>query len=213
MARYVNKIDYLCPSNNVEGFSHKKWKGLSLHTPMTMDSMQLTDIKQGTPGITPIEGANLYENCVVALHHSHHPSPVTLQVSGTTNCAYSLQWEDAFDDQMCRTYADEQSVTERAAVAVSVLLALRQTDYTVVERSRKGTGFDYMLGDSHDPLFTPKARLEVSGIMRQTDSNTPEMRFRQKVAQTAKSDDTRLPAYISIVEFSAPKAIFDIQKK
>ena len=49
MARYVNKIDYLCPSNNVKGFSHKKWKGLSLHTPMTMDSMQLTDNRLKLP--------------------------------------------------------------------------------------------------------------------------------------------------------------------
>ena len=101
----------------------------------------------------------------------------------------------------------------RAAVAVSVMLALRQTDYTVIERSRKGTGFDYMLGDRQDLLFTPKARLEVSGIMRETDGNTAGLRFLQKAAQTAKSDDTRLPAYVAVVEFSAPKAIFDIKKQ
>ena len=177
-----------------------------------MDTIQLTEIKQGTPGITPVEGANLYENCVVALHNSSHPVPVTLQVSGINTCNYSLLWEDTFSDQLRRTYADEQSVTERAAVAVSVVLALRQTDYTVIERSRKGTGFDYMLGDGQDPLFTPKARLEVSGIMHETDGNTAEQRFRQKTVQTSQSDDTRLPAYVSIVEFSTPKAIFDIKK-
>ena len=178
-----------------------------------MDSIQLTDIRQGTPGITPVEGANLYENCVVALHNSSHPTPVTLHVDGLNTCDYSLLWEDTFNDQLRRTYADEQSVTERAAVAVSVMLALRQTDYTVIERSRKGTGFDYMLGDGQDPLFTPKARLEVSGIMHETDGNTAEKRFRQKANQTSQSDDTRLPAYISVVEFSAPKAIFDIKKQ
>ena len=177
-----------------------------------MDTIQLTEIKQGTPGITPVEGANLYENCVVALHNSSHPVPVTLQVSGINTCNYSLLWEDTFSDQLRRTYADEQSVTERAAVAVSIVLALRQTDYTVIERSRKGTGFDYMLGDGQDPLFTPKARLEVSGIMHETDGNTAEQRFRQKAVQTSQSDDTRLPAYVSIVEFSTPKAIFDIKK-
>ena len=85
------------------------------------------------------------------------------------------------------------------------------TSYTVIERSRKGTGFDYMLGDSLDPLFTPKARLEVSGIMRETDGNTLDMRFHQKTAQTDKSDGTRLPAYVSVVEFSTPKAKFDIK--
>ena len=70
-----------------------------------------------------------------------------------------------------------------------------------------------MLGDGQDPLFTPKARLEVSGIMRETDGNTAELRYRQKTAQTAKSDDMLLPAYISVVEFSTPKAIFDIKKQ
>ena len=176
-------------------------------------TIQLSDIKQGTPGITPIEGANLYENCVVALHNSCHPAPVTLQVSGLNVCNYLLLWEDSYNDQLRRTYNDEQSVTERAAVAVSVMLALRQTEYTVIERSRKGTGFDYLLGDGQDPLFTPKARLEVSGIMRETDGNTAELRYRQKAAQTAKSDDMLLPAYISVVEFSTPKAIFDIKKQ
>ena len=177
-----------------------------------MDTIQLTEIKQGTPGITPVEGANLYENCIVALHNSGHTVPVTLHVSGLNACDYSLLWEDTFNDQLRRTYADEQSVTERAAVAVSIMVALRQTDYTVIERSRKGTGFDYMLGDGQDPLFTPKARLEVSGIMHEADGNTAEKRFRQKAEQTSKSDDTRLPAYVSIVEFSTPKVIFDIKK-
>ena len=135
-----------------------------------MDTIQLSDIKQGTPGITPVEGANLYENCIVALHNSKHTSPVTIQMEGQRTEPFSLIWEDCFNDQLSRTYADEQSVTERAAVAVSTMLALSITGYTVIERSRKGTGFDYFLGDNQDPLFIPKARLEISGIMCETDS-------------------------------------------
>ena len=67
-------------------------------------------------------------------------------MEGIRTNPFSLAWEDTFDDQLQRTYSDEQSVVERAAVAVSVVLALRTTAYTVIERSRKGTGFDYMLG-------------------------------------------------------------------
>ena len=177
-----------------------------------MDTIRLSDIKQGMPGISPIEGANLYENCIVALHNSGHPASVELRMEGLRTEPFLLEWDDECNDQLLRTYADEQSVTERSAVAVSVMLALHTTSYTVIERSRKGTGFDYMLGDSLDPLFTPKARLEVSGIMRETDSNTLDMRFHKKSAQTDKSDGTRLPAYVSVVEFSTPKAKFDIKK-
>lgn len=34
-----------------------------------MDTIRLSDIKRGMPGISPVEGANLYENCIVALHN------------------------------------------------------------------------------------------------------------------------------------------------
>ena len=177
-----------------------------------MDTIQLSDIRMGTPGITPVEGANLYENSIVALHNSGHVSPVTLRMEGLRTEPFSLAWDDVFDDQMRRTYADEQSVTERATIAVSVMLALRTTPYTVIERSRRGTGFDYMLGHSDDPFFRAKARLEVSGIMHETDSNTLARRFEQKCAQTNRSAATRLPAYVSVVEFSTPKAKFDIKQ-
>ena len=177
-----------------------------------MDILELSEIKSGTPGITPVEGMNLYENCIVALHRSGHPEHVVLQMDGLRNEPFSLVWEDCFDEQLNRTYADEQSVTERGAIAISAMLALKVTDYTIIERSRKGTGFDYMLGNS-DKLFIPKARLEVSGIMRQVEGNTLDMRFRQKANQTNRSDDSALPAFISIVEFSIPKAKFDIKQK
>lgn len=176
-----------------------------------MENLYLSDIKEGTPGITPIEGSNLYENSVVALHLSGHPSPVILQMDGKKKSPFTLYWEDIFNDHLSRTYADEQSVTERAAIAISAILALKLTDYTIVERSRKGTGFDYMLGLSDDPLFTPKARLEISGIMRQNSGNSLKSRFHQKAMQTEKSDATEMPAYISIVELSTPQALFDIK--
>lgn len=163
------------------------------------------------PGISPIEGANLYENCVVAMHQCGHPEQVRFPVEGLVPTVYTLQWEDVYDGQLARTYTDEQSVTERAAVGISALLSLRQTNYTIIERSRKGTGFDYMLGDKDDELFLPKARLEVSGIMSENDSNTIAARYRKKSQQTSKSDATQLPAYVSIVEFATPKALFNLK--
>lgn len=76
-----------------------------------MEVIHLSDIKQGTPGISPIEGANLYENSIVAFHTSGHSTPVELQMSGTRTEPFSLELEDSYDDQMSRTYNDEQSVT------------------------------------------------------------------------------------------------------
>lgn len=38
--------------------------------------------------------------------------------------------------------------------------------------------------------------------MRENVGNTIEQRYRQKATQTAKTDDTQLPAYIAVVEFA-----------
>ena len=58
-------------------------------------------------------------------------------------------------------------------------------------------------------MFAPKARLEVSGIAQETENNTIGNRFSKKVQQVSASDTTNVPAYISIVEFSSPKALFN----
>ena len=71
-----------------------------------------------------------------------------------------------------------------------------------------GTGFDYWLGDKDSVLFQKKARLEVSGILK-GDDTAISRRYTSKVEQTHKSDELQLPAYISVIEFSRPKALFN----
>jgi hypothetical protein len=119
----------------------------------------------------------------------------------------NLHWKDEYNEQKARTYADMQYTTEHGAVCLSVMLTTTLTPYTVIERSRKGTGFDYWLGDKESVLFQKKARLEVSGILKGDDS-VLKGRHAIKVDQTSKSDNLHIPAYVSVVEFSKPKAMF-----
>lgn len=170
--------------------------------------INIDEILIGMPGITPVEGADLQENSIVMMHRSGHKSPTLMKLEGIQNEGVLLHWNDTFNEQMDRTYADHQENTERAAVCLSVVLAKHLTGHTVLMRSRKGTGFDYMLGDEED-IFLPKARLEISGIERETPNNTMQGRFNQKSEQVKPTDSTGLPAYISIIEFSNPKALFD----
>lgn len=68
---------------------------------------------------------------------------------------------------MQRCWNDQEYTTEQAAYGIALLLLSKLTEFTVVERSRKGTGFDYWLGkptDSSDLPFQKSMRLEVSGI-------------------------------------------------
>lgn len=165
------------------------------------------------PGITPIEGADLQENCVTMLHRCGHQSPIAVALTGLKEESFCLHWDDVCTEQMQRTYADHQANTERSAIAISVLLAKELTGYSVILRSRKGTGFDYYLGEENDSQYTPLARLEISGIEKETSKNTIAGRFKQKLEQVAPSDITTLPAYISVVEFSTPKTHFDSKEQ
>src|ERR1700680_191776 len=80
----------------------------------------------------------------------------------------------------------------------------RPTIYTVVERSRKGTGFAWWLG-TEDNLFQGKARLEVSGILRGTTRRI-NSRIKARIGQTRQSDNLALTAYVVVVGFGTPLA-------
>ncbi len=141
------------------------------------------------------------------MHVSGHPEDLLLKMDGDHYVDVAIHWQDGYNEQEARTYADMQYTTEHGAVCLSVMLTTAFTPYTIIERSRKGTGFDYWLGDKNTFLFQKKARLEVSGILRGDDAMI-KSRHAAKVEQTCKSDDLQLPAYISVIEFSKPKAMF-----
>ena len=168
--------------------------------------IEVENIKNGLPGVAPVTAAHLYESFMCCMHYHSHNETTLLSLSGYEQ-PVTLKWRDYYDAQISRTYTDEQYNTEHGAVCLSIMLTLSLTPYTVIMRSRKGTGFDYWLGIKDTVLFQKKARLEASGILK-GDDRLMDKRYKAKSLQTQKSDDSGLPAYISIVEFSRPKAIF-----
>ena len=91
------------------------------------------------------------------------------------------------------------------------MLALKLTDFTIIEKSARKNGFDYWLGQKGDILFQKKARLEISGIFKGAEKDV-NARYKVKVKQTNQSDSLNLPAYVGIVEFSNPIANFGTKK-
>ena len=130
-----------------------------------------------------------------------------LRVSGCANNIYRLEWPP-ITDQSRRTWNDLQEATEYGAMGIAVLLAKRETGHAVLQRSRKGTGFDYWMGDESIEPFQNKARLEISGILNGGDDEVRK-RVRQKLKQASRSNGS-LPAYVIVVEFGKPLA--QIQK-
>ena len=172
------------------------------------EPFRIKDLTAGLPGVTPTVGQHMYEGCVVSLHQQQHTSPSKLyaNINGVEHI-YDIMWPDVCTQQMERAWRDQEVATEHGAVCISILLALKNTKYTVIERSRKGTGIDYWLGEKDDLLFQKAARLEVSGIFK-GDAKDIAKRVEKKRKQTQKSDATSLPVYISVVEFSRPTATF-----
>jgi hypothetical protein len=97
--------------------------------------------------------------------------------------------------------------TEYGAMGLAMLLLIKLTKYTIVERSMKGPGFDYWLGDKDDKMFQKKARLEISGIFHGDDSQF-KTRINQKFKQTNISDKCGFDCFVSVIEFGKPKASF-----
>jgi hypothetical protein len=133
---------------------------------------------------------------------------VILEVEGEFSTRFQLDWQ-LVTEQARRCWNDEEYTTEQAAYSIAFLLILQLTNLTVIERSRKGTGFDYWLGSQDSNLMLPfqrMARLEVSGIRKGSRSQI-NARVKQKTEQTRASDAEGLPAYIIVVEFSRPISI------
>jgi hypothetical protein len=140
----------------------------------------------------------------VCLENQGHLCGVRFVVQGTLTATFEVHWALRVTEAMRRYWNDLEEATEQGAYGLAILLVRSLTGYTIVERSRKGTGFDWWLGND-DNLFQGKARLEVSGILR-GDARRINSRVATKVTQTKQSDHSGLTAYVVVVEFSAPRA-------
>ncbi len=164
-------------------------------------ALLLSDLEKGMHGITPEYGASIAQAASVCLEDREHKSGVQLSVDGEFDRRFSLIW-GGVTQQMRLCWADKEFAVEQGAYGIAAVLVPTLTGFEL-ERSMRGTGFDFWLGSKGDVLFQKKARLEVSGILKGSESEV-KSRVKQKKGQTQKSDNTRLPAYITIVEFSRP---------
>jgi hypothetical protein len=165
----------------------------------------LTALAEGTmPGLSSVYGAQLAQAAAICLENREHRSGVTFHLDGVKTAQFLMEWPPV-DDQARRSHNDLQEATERGAYGIAILIVCDLTGMVVVERSAKGMGFDYWLGDKDDDeLFAGKARLEVSGILSGSRSQA-QTRVRQKREQM-KPSDRLAPGYVAVVEFGTPIA-------
>jgi hypothetical protein len=166
--------------------------------------LNLLALGEGMPGLTVAWGTTLAEAAAVCLEDRSHQIGVALHLIGLKNDQYRLEWQSV-DDQIRRCYNDLQMATELGAYGIAILTIKYITGKIVIERSKKGTGFDYWVGDEDDELlFSGKRRLEVSGILVGNRANL-QSRVREKKEQMRPSTGLG-PGYVAVVEFGTPIA-------
>ncbi len=182
-----------------------------------MSDIFLEEITSGIDWLAIGLATTMHECAVLTLEEMSHRDPVDFVVvksPSNTEEPFRLRWVLTTTEHMKRSYQDEHRKTDHAAMCVSILLTQRLSQFSKFTSSEKGNGFDFWLeldeSDESDN-FIQNARLEISGIRRETQTNKPEYRLKEKVARLKKYDQDTTPVYIGIIEFSAPKALFHQQ--
>ena len=161
------------------------------------------ELAEGKLGISARSGSALAESAEFCLDYHDHPKPVPLKLSGDITGTGSLEWSAPNAQTASRTYADRKRATEDGACALAIVVVTQTSGFPAVMKASQGTGVDYWLTENDDTnLFL--ARLEVSGILEGSASHI-RTREQIKIEQTKKSDETKLPAYTTIVEFGSPE--------
>lgn len=165
--------------------------------------LDLTELELGKHhNLTPAMGVNLSHAAAICIAYRGHDIETNATGKGSYLRNYILR-RCHVTDEIMRTWNDLQEATEEGACGVALVQVANESKYEVIERSRKGTGIDYWLGDKNSFLFQRKARLEVSGSLT-GDEDELNKRLKIKIEQTKQSDQTRLPAIIVIVGFTQP---------
>jgi hypothetical protein len=168
-------------------------------------TINVNQLGDGLPAITPAFGETLVEAISVCFTDQNHASSCIFSVDGDFQTQVRFVYP-LVTSQMQRCWNDAEATTEQAAYGIAFLLVHHLTDLTVIERSRRGTGFDYWLGLEQQPNlpFQRMMRLEVSGI-RKGNSRLLNARVRIKTEQVQRFKNS-LPAYVVVVEFGTPCA-------
>lgn len=163
------------------------------------------------PFLTEPIRKHMLEACLLVLsENSHLNSHIALEVIHNEIHDFTLILDECELSPNAINSWDIDDDTEKAAECVTLVLFPRLTNHKSIKRAWKGTGFDYWIGSNDSILFQEKARLEISGIFK-GNINLLESRFKEKSKQTNVSDNTDLPAYISVTAFGQPVTKFNLK--
>ena len=191
-----------------------------------MSELHIIDIEQLRNGVGCLTVEQCSATCQaaqVALTEAGHPVSVRCEVEDQESPLFTVevQWAELEKPSTVRSWRQRQRLGEWAAEGIAFLMVDEFTPFTVVDQSEVytrpggGTGIDYYLGakenldcEDEDDFPEHAARLEISGILRPSASNSLKARVSDKIESTKKSDSDGTPAFIIVVEFETPVVNF-----
>ena len=151
--------------------------------------------------LTPYFGGMCCEAAAYCLSENGHRVPTSAALPGCNPPRAVFEWV-APSAQADATYRDRDVAAEHGAYALAIALLHRLHGYRVIERSAKGTGFDFWLGRLSGGLpFNDRTRLEVSGIF--SGKSRVASRLKRKLAQMTPSDSSARGLAV-VAEFGGP---------
>lgn len=179
--------------------------------------LELDSLQDECDSITSAMGTVMAHCASYCLHlNEHSVNPVVMRLSGELDTLPSraeVTWLKV-TERMERCYRNTKDAVEHGACGIAILLSRKVLRMDVVDQAVTPSGVDYYLGtyteDTDDPNYLGRSsRLEVSGLLRGTDSRI-RSRVQQKVEQTQRSAGTGLPAYVVVVEFRRPIGVVQV---
>ena len=125
-----------------------------------------------------------------------------------------IKWKNSYSERIRRAFGEPRNAAERAGEGIAILTILAFTKYTAIERAPIGSGFDFWLGlreGADSFIFQRDARLEVKGVSDAEFPSEITREVRKGIKQTKRSDNTWLPAFVIVTEFSRP-VIYMVQR-
>lgn len=176
-----------------------------------MDSIKIEDLYDKLENILSASFTGvMVECCALCLQSQGHSSSTVLtpyeHQQNMVSADLLIDWSTEITANILSSYRDENRVTDHGAMCIALLLASKLTEFDYVETSQKGDGVDFWLSKGDD--IDMSARLEISGIRQEKGTNTVRNRLKIKFSQTAQSDNSNIPVFVSIIEFSKPEAIY-----
>ena len=103
--------------------------------------IELNSLRNGLPTLTSAWGSFLSEAGQYCLTRAAHQSGTILKLINDDKII-QLIWDNQLDNRSEYSYGDDEEATEYGAICISILLAIKLTEFNTVIRTYKGSGFD-----------------------------------------------------------------------